>query len=111
MLVCSMDYPYLLLFRAADLLRRLCPALSVIPGVTSTTNSGLGIQARQMLEKALQAFPRVPAYLTGIRRITVSNTTSITVDGEEEAMQYAPHHLNHWRKTKGAVAWLESYTN
>ena len=72
---------------------------------------GASSQAQQVLEHALEVNPHVVAYLTGQKRISDPNTAYITVGGEDEAMQYASDYLSFWRKTKGAVAWLESFAS
>lgn len=72
---------------------------------------GASSQAQQALKQALEVNPHVPAYLTGKKRITDPNPGYTTMGGEDDAMQYASNHLSYWRKTPGAVAWLESFTS
>lgn len=64
-------------------------------------------RARKVLGKALKQNPRVPAYLMGQKRIPNRLPELIGMGDENEAISYAADHLNHWRRTPGAVAWLE----
>ena len=63
-------------------------------------------QAKKALKHALEVNRHVVDYLTGKKRIPSVQPPYITMGGEDEAIQYASQHLNHWRKTPGAVAWL-----
>jgi tetratricopeptide (TPR) repeat protein len=61
------------------------------------------------LQAALKMNPHVPAYLTGQKRIPVRLPDYIGFGDENEAVSYAAGYLSHWRRTPGAVAWLESH--
>jgi len=63
-------------------------------------------QAKKALKHALEVNQHVVDYLTGKKRIPSVKPPYITMGGEDEAIQYASQHLNYWRKTPGAVAWL-----
>ena len=69
--------------------------------------SGSSRQAQTALKRTLKVNRHVPDYLTGKKRIPLERSPYITMGGEDEAIQYASQHLNYWRKTPGAVAWLE----
>jgi tetratricopeptide (TPR) repeat protein len=67
-------------------------------------------QAHRALQVATAVNPHVIAFLTGRRRIERTAFAYTTRGGEDEAEQYAAHHLNHWRRVQGAVAWLDKET-
>ena len=69
--------------------------------------SGSNRQSKAALKRALKVNQHVPDYLTGKKRVPLERSPYITMGGEDEAIQYAAAHLNYWRKTPGAVAWLE----
>jgi tetratricopeptide (TPR) repeat protein len=68
--------------------------------------SGPSASANRKLQVALEENPHVTAYLTGKKRIPQRSPDLIERGGESEAVEYASAHLNHWRKTPGAVEWL-----
>ena len=69
--------------------------------------SGSNRQSKAALKRALKVNQHVPDYLTSKKRVPLERSPYITMGGEDEAIQYAAAHLNYWRKTPGAVAWLE----
>jgi len=69
---------------------------------------GEGRPAQAALKHALEVNRHVPDYLSGKKRIPLERSPYSTLGGEDEAIQYAAQHLNYWRKTPGAVAWLEN---
>jgi tetratricopeptide (TPR) repeat protein len=73
-------------------------------GETATTN--------RKLTQALEENQHVPDYLLGKKRIPGHLPASLSMGEESEAVDYAANHLNYWRKTPGAIEWLErQYTN
>lgn len=68
--------------------------------------SGSGGKARKALDQALEQNSHVPDYLTGKKRIPNRKPGLIGVGDQNEAVYYASQHLNHWRRTPGAVEWL-----
>ena len=66
--------------------------------------------AQEALDEALEQNPHVPDYLTGAKRIPNRLPEMISMGRESEAVSYASTHLNFWRKTRGAVAWLKEQT-
>jgi len=66
--------------------------------------------AQEALEDALEQNPHVPDYLTGAKRIPNRLPEMISLGRESEAVSYTSTHLNFWRKTRGAVAWLKEQT-
>lgn len=66
--------------------------------------------ARKALAEALEQNSHVPTFLTERKRIPNRLPNSVIMGGESEAASYAAAHLNDWRKTPGAVAWLKEYT-
>ena len=69
--------------------------------------SGPSKEAEQALKKALQQNSHVPAYLTGRKRVPVRLPPYIGWGDESEAVAYAAAYLSHWRRTPGAIAWLQ----
>ena len=67
---------------------------------------GASARANQALAAALGQNRYVPAYLTGKERIPRDLPPYIGMGDEAEAVAYAADHLNHWRRTPDAVAWL-----
>jgi tetratricopeptide (TPR) repeat protein len=67
---------------------------------------GDGPESKQALTRAFEVNQHVPDYLTGKKRIPSQRSDMITMGGEDEAPYYASAHLNHWRKTPGAIDWL-----
>ena len=68
--------------------------------------SGASDRARKMLAKALEQNSHVPDYLMGKKRIPNRLPSLVGLGDENEAIDYAAKHLNHWRRTPGAVDWL-----
>jgi tetratricopeptide (TPR) repeat protein len=64
-------------------------------------------KANKALHKALRQNRHVPSYLTGQERIPNRLPDHIGWGDENEAVAFAADHLNHWRRTEGAVAWLQ----
>jgi tetratricopeptide (TPR) repeat protein len=62
----------------------------------------------RLLKEAVEENRHVPDYLTGRKRLPNRMPNYITFGGEDEAVAYAGGHLNHWRRTPGAVEWLRS---
>jgi len=67
---------------------------------------GADARANKALADALEENPYVPAYLTGRKRIPNRLPSLIGWGDEREAIAYASDHLNHWRRTPGAVEWV-----
>jgi tetratricopeptide (TPR) repeat protein len=84
------------------------PDWSYTRALLTFRKDGASSQAAQELQKAFEMNGHVAAYLIGKKRISERQSESIIVGGEEEAMLYASSYLKYWRKTKGAIAWLES---
>ncbi len=70
--------------------------------------SGASDKANRALKAALKQNPFVPVYLTGQKRIPNRQPDYIGLGDENEAIDYASGHLNHWRRTPGAVEWLRA---
>jgi len=68
---------------------------------------GAGRKANKLLRDAYEINAHVPDYLTGRKRIPVRPPTHMGWGDENEAINYAAGYLNAWRKTPGAVAWLQ----
>ena len=69
---------------------------------------GATTQANKALGDALKENPHVPAYLTGKKRMPNNRPPLIGMGDEDEAIAYASDHLNHWRRTPGAIEWLST---
>jgi tetratricopeptide (TPR) repeat protein len=72
--------------------------------------SGRSRQVDKLLREALKYNKHVPAFLTGRKRIPVQSPDYVTLGGADEAAKYARAHLNDWRRTPGALAWLKEIT-
>jgi len=70
--------------------------------------NGASARANQVLADALEENPYVPAYLTARKRIPPRMPALIGWGEESEAVAYAADHLNHWRRTPGALEWLSA---
>jgi len=68
-------------------------------GPTCTSNA--------LLKAAIKVNVHVPAYLTGRKRTPTHRPTFVGMGDESEAITYANAYLREWRKTTGAVAWLQ----
>jgi tetratricopeptide (TPR) repeat protein len=68
--------------------------------------SGASARANNALAEASEQNTFVPAYLVGKKRIPQTLPEYICIGDEPEAIAYAADHLNHWRRTPGAVDWL-----
>jgi tetratricopeptide (TPR) repeat protein len=68
--------------------------------------SGATDKTDRALRKALKYNPHVLPYLIGQKRIPNRLPDTIGFGDENEAIAYAADHLNHWRRTDGAVDWL-----
>jgi len=71
---------------------------------------GDSLAARETLAEAREQNPHVPDYLTGLTRLPNRLPEMISPGRESEAISYTSGHLNFWRKTQGAVAWLKEQT-
>lgn len=71
--------------------------------------SGASDKANRLLKEALKQNPFVPVYLTGQKRIPNRLPDYIGLGDDNEAVDYAAAHLNHWRRTPGAVEWLQAH--
>jgi len=63
-------------------------------------------RARKALARAFEQNPHAPDYLIGKKRIPNRLPSLLGFGDENEAIDYAAKHLNHWRRTPGAVDWL-----
>jgi len=70
-------------------------------------HGGATAKANKALKSALRQNPHVPPYLTGQKRVPNRLPDYIGMGDENEAVAYAADHLNHWRRTEGAVNWLK----
>jgi tetratricopeptide (TPR) repeat protein len=71
--------------------------------------SGPTNQANAALEAALTQNTYVPAYLTARKRIPLNLPEYIGYGDENEAVSYASVNLSHWRRSPGAIEWLQSH--
>lgn len=69
--------------------------------------NGAGKAADRRLKAALKQNQFVPPYLTGRKRVPNPMPPYMGWGDDDEAAHYAAHHLNHWRRTPGAVEWLK----
>ena len=69
---------------------------------------GASTRANKALGDALKENLHVPAYLIGKKRIPNNRPPLIGMGDEDEAIAYASDHLNHWRRTPGAIEWLSA---
>jgi tetratricopeptide (TPR) repeat protein len=72
-------------------------------------HGGAGPRANSALQEALQTNAHVPAYLTGRQRIPVKLPSYVTWGGDDEAVHYASSYLPYWRRTPGAIEWLQTF--
>jgi len=70
---------------------------------------GASVEADRRLKKALKWNKFVPAYLLGHKRVPNRMPAYIGLGDDDEAAAYASDYLNHWRRTPGAVQWLETH--
>ena len=68
---------------------------------------GASQAAQEALQAAIGMNPHVPAYLTGRKRIPTRLPDYIGWGDENEAVAYAAPYLSHWRRTPGALEWLQ----
>jgi tetratricopeptide (TPR) repeat protein len=71
---------------------------------------GAAPKADLALQAAIGQNRFVPTYLTGQKRIPNRLPDYIGIGDEREAISYASDHLNHWRRTPGAVEWLKQHS-
>jgi tetratricopeptide (TPR) repeat protein len=70
---------------------------------------GVSEEAEKALQEALEENPHVPAYLTARKRIPAYLPDYISLGEENEAAAYASDYLPYWRRTPGALDWLQSH--
>lgn len=70
---------------------------------------GASKEAEGTLREALGMNSYVPAYLTGRKRIPARLPDYISLGDENEAASYAASYLPVWRRTPGAVDWLQDH--
>ncbi|GFP31156.1 hypothetical protein HKBW3S44_00911 [Candidatus Hakubella thermalkaliphila] len=71
---------------------------------------GASKKANSRLREALKQNPFVPAYLLSKKRLPKRLPQYIGFGDESEAVDYASGALEAWRKTPGALGWLEDIT-
>lgn len=69
--------------------------------------AGAGQVADEALREAMEMNPHVPAYLVGRKRIPPQLPPYIGFGDDNEAVTYAARYLRAWRRTPGAVDWLQ----
>jgi tetratricopeptide (TPR) repeat protein len=72
---------------------------------------GESLEAQKLLKNAIEYNPFVPKYLTGKKRVPYRLPEYIGFGDENEAVAYAAEHLNHWRRTLGAINWMKKNLN
>ena len=70
--------------------------------------AGASTKANRLIQAALEFNPHVLPYLSGKKRIPKRLPDYIGFGDENEASVYAANHLNHWRRSAGALDWLQS---
>jgi tetratricopeptide (TPR) repeat protein len=70
--------------------------------------AGASAKANRLLRDALEYNPHVLPYLSGKKRLPKRLPDYIGFGDENEASAYAASHLNFWRRTPGALDWLQS---
>jgi tetratricopeptide (TPR) repeat protein len=70
---------------------------------------GASQAAEAALQAAIEQNPHVPAYLTGRKRIPSRLPSYIGWGDDREAAAYASAYLPDWRRTPGAVDWLQRH--
>jgi tetratricopeptide (TPR) repeat protein len=73
--------------------------------------TGASDKASRAMAGALEQNPHVPPYLMEKKRIPNALPDYVGMGDEAEAVAYAADHLNHWRRTPGAVEWLVAQMN
>ena len=68
---------------------------------------GASEEAAAILRQAQQFNAHVPDYLTGRKRVPNRMPPYVTWGGDDEAAHYANGYLPLWRRTPGAVEWLQ----
>lgn len=68
---------------------------------------GASKAAERRLREALRWNKHVPAYLLGRKRVPHRTPEYIGMGDDREAAAYAGDFLMHWRRTPGAVEWLQ----
>ncbi len=71
--------------------------------------AGASEEAKQSLQAALGMNPHVPIYLTGQKRIPLKLPSYIGFGDENEAATYSAAYLPIWRRTPGAIDWLQGH--
>jgi tetratricopeptide (TPR) repeat protein len=69
--------------------------------------TGNSPKANRLVQAALEFNPHVLPYLSGKKRIPKRLPDYIGFGDENEASVYAANHLNYWRRTPGALDWLQ----
>jgi tetratricopeptide (TPR) repeat protein len=70
---------------------------------------GASRAAENALREALNMNSHVPAYLTGRKRVPSHLPPYITWGGDDEAAAYVAGYLAYWRRTPGAIDWLQAH--
>ena len=69
--------------------------------------SGGSPDACEKLRNAVKHNPHVPAYLLGLKRMPGRMPPHFGIGSVDEAVIYAELHGDNWKKTEGAMEWLE----
>ncbi len=70
--------------------------------------AGASAKANRLIQAALEFNPHVLPYLSGKKRIPKRLPDYLGFGDENEASTYASSNLNYWRRTPGALDWLQS---
>ena len=82
-------------------------AWSYTAALVSFRDSGDTPDGQRLLGEALKINTHVPAYLLGKRKPPLRPSPYITMGGEDEAQEYMRSCGPAWRRTTGALEWLE----
>jgi tetratricopeptide (TPR) repeat protein len=70
-------------------------------------SGGASQGAESGLREALGMNTHMPIYLTGLKRVPSRLPSRMGLGEDSEAAIYASSYLGHWRRTPGAVEWLQ----
>jgi tetratricopeptide (TPR) repeat protein len=73
-------------------------------------NNASGMRGEELVKKAWNANPHVPAALAGTKKARPSTSGYVSMGGEDEAAHYVEEWGFDWHTTPGAIDWIMSIT-